>query len=731
LNGSPQLRRFHFGGRAIEFADGDSVLIALLRAGLYPAGGGCLCLAGDCPHCLATVDGISYTRTCQTEARAGMIVELHPPDGLPPLPSGESAALTPRTRHVHCDVAVIGMGEAGRAAAWEFTGRRVVTLDAANGQNVVGIYAGPLVVARTHGEMLHVHPAEIVVATGASEIQPVAPGNHLVGICTARAAEKLAQAGVDLGHVVAIGAAPRGVVCKIVNGDLLRFEGAERVNAVVVRERQGREARVECDTVAVGLGLSPRDGLFRMSSGLPVRVVGDAAREPDLPPCPLGGMVCACSGVTVDDLQSVWDRGFRELELVKRATLAGTGACQGAACVPHLRSFLASRGGLLQPSFTARPVTWQITMGEAAAGAHHPPTARTALDDEHRAAGAQMERSAGWWRPWTYGEPLEEYWAVRKRVSICDISTLGKFLIDGPDALEFLQRLYPTDIATLKPGFSRYALMLNERGYVIDDGMIFRDGVTRFFLTFTTGGALNAELWIRDWAEAWDLDVRIMNRTMALGTINVTGPLAKDLLRAAALAEPPGYLQHITARVCGVECRVCRLSFTGEISYELHHAASESVKLWRDLWALGARPHGLDTLLRLRLEKGHIVVAQDTDFDSTPRRLRHEWAVKLDKQVFVGKEALLRTNKTPLDRQLAAFEMAGDPPGEGAVLWFGKEYAGYVTSSAWSPALQKSVMLAWLKLFDGALPDEATIDGRPARRTSTPMYDPEGRRARG
>ncbi|MBZ5602734.1 MAG: (2Fe-2S)-binding protein [Acidobacteriia bacterium] len=698
--------RFVFDNHPVDFQPGDSILIALLRAGLHPTTGGCLCLAGDCPHCLATVDGISYTRTCRTTARAGMVVERHPKDGLPKLPPATQAPPVD-VRHVHCDVAVIGNAELPAE------GRRVVTLDSKSGQDVIGIYAGPLVVARTAEGMLHVHPKEIVVATGAIELQPVAPGNHLAGICTARAAEKLKAAGVNLGRTVTITEAP------------LRFEGTGSVTAVVTRE-----GRVECDTVIVDLGRTPRNGLARMAAGLPVRAVGDAAREPQIPACPQAGVVCPCSGVTVDDLKSVWDRGFHELELVKRATLAGTGPCQGAVCVPHIRSFLADRGGKLQPSFAARPVAFQPIMHEAAAGAYHHPTARTALDAEHRRAGAHMERSAGWWRPWTYADPLQEYWAVREGVSICDIGTLGKFLLDGPDAVELLDRLYPTHVATLKPGRARYTLLLNERGYVIDDGMICRESETRFFLTFTSAGSTHAELWIRDWADAWKLDVRLLNRTVALGAINVTGPLATALLRDAGLAHPPRYLEHKIARVGDIACRIARLSFTGEVSYELHHNAGDSVSLWRTLLALGAKPHGLETLLRLRLEKGHIVAGQDTDFDSTPRRLNHEWAVKLDKPDFVGKAALLRTNQLPLDRQLVALETKGEPPGEGAVLWNGKDYAGYVTSSAWSPALEKSIMLGWLRFFNGSLPEEVMVAGKTARRAATPLYDPEGRRAR-
>ena len=163
-------------------------------------------------------------------------------------------------------------------------------------------------------------------------------------------------------------------------------------------------------------------------------------------------------------------------------------------------------------------------------------------------------------------------------------------------------------------------------------------------------------------------------------------------------------------------------------------SVSTKVALWRALLSLGAdlgiRPHGLEALMKLRLEKGHIIVGQDTDFDSTPRRLNHEWAARLDKPAFVGRHAVLRTNTLPLDRQLCGMTMDGAAPAEGATIWSGGEFAGYVTSSTWSPTLQRSVMLGWLRLTGGALPETVTIDGRPARRVATPFYDTEGTRAR-
>ena len=166
------MKRLIFEGQPMQFADGDSVLIALLRAGQHPTHGGCLCLAGDCPHCLATVDGVSYVRTCQVAARPGLVVNRHPTQGEPALPTTTSAAQAIDVTHAHCDVVVIGQGESGLQAAADAAqaGRHVITLDAKQGQEVVGIYAGPLVIARTNTGMLHLHTREVIVATGAAEI---------------------------------------------------------------------------------------------------------------------------------------------------------------------------------------------------------------------------------------------------------------------------------------------------------------------------------------------------------------------------------------------------------------------------------------------------------------------------------------------------------------------------------------------------------------------------------
>lgn len=723
--------RLTVDGGEIEAREGDDVLTALVRAGRLPAG--CLCLAGDCPNCLATVDGVAYVRMCRTPAREGMEVSPFPVTEPPPLPRSPSGP-RPEFINLHVDVVVIGAGRSGteEAERLRHAGRTVAVIGD-EGEEALALYPGPEVLARLGGRIVRYRSSEVVVATGATEIQPVAPGASLAGILTPGAASRLAAAGVELGHTVAVGPVPEGVEAERVDGTLVRFEGGGRIEAVVVGGVEG-EARHPCQTVVVDLGTYPRDVLARMGSGQPVRVVGSAGSPPTVPDCPAAGTICRCAGVTVEDLDSVWERGFKELELIKRATLAGTGTCQGGVCAPYLRSFVVARGGELQPSFTARPLARQMTLGEAASGYHFPPIQRTGLDGVHRSLGARMDRMGGWWRPWTYGDPDSEYRAVREAVSLGDVSTLGKMLVGGPDAVRLLEYLYPCRVGDLRPGRSRYALLLAESGGLLDDGLISRLDDDTFALTFTSGGATHAEAWVRDWARGLEADVRIMDRTHSHGAINVTGPRAPDLLQRAGLDRPPGFMAHTEGTVAGVACRVFRLSFTGEVSYELHHPVGWSEVLWSELMRLGAdlgvAPHGLQTLQTLRLEKGHVIVGMDTEPDSTPRRLGMEWAVKMDKGDFVGRAALERTDRLPLDRRLVGLTMEGAPPVDGSPVYLEDgTLGGYVTSAAWSPALETAVMLTWVELVDGEVPS-VTVDGRPARHTPPPFYDPEGSRAR-
>lgn len=716
----------------VDFVDGDSLAVAIIRAGQHPQHGGTLCLAGDCGNCCAEVDGVGFTRTCLTPARPGTRVVRHPPVGGPSMhpstpvdPVRTPSHLSPSVHRTRADVVVIGAGESGRAEVDRLRaqGRQVVVLAGDAGHDVVGVYPGPVVIARVaDGDVLHVHAHEAVIATGAAEVHPVCAGNMLRGIFTASAADQLQRAGVELGTVV-----------RIDLDDLASIDGSGgRVSGIT--HRDGTSA--PCDAVVIEHRASPRDLLARMVNDPHVRVVGPAATSFDLPQAPAAGVVCPCSKVTVDDLEMVWNKGFQHLELVKRASLCGTGTCQGSVCMPHLRAFVAAKSGATPAPFTGRPASRQLTIGEAAADMHLDPFRRTALHDEHIVLGARMDRFGGWWRPWNYGNFLDEYWAVREGVSLGDVSTLGKMIATGPDVVEALERLYPTTIHDIRPGRSRYVLLLNERGHVMDDGMVCRevtdDGSPRFVLTFTSGGAAFAEAWVRDWIDSWGLDVRVLDRTLALSAINVTGPLAAELLRRVGVDEPPRFLQHVHVDIAGIPCHIMRLSFTGEASFELHHPRLQSVELWQMLMDagsdLGVRPHGLQALFALRLEKGHVIVGMDTELDSTPRRLNMEWAVKLDKPDFIGRTALLRTADLDDRRRLFGMTMDGPAPIEGAPIWVDGEIVGHVTSSFRSPGLSKTVMLGWQKRTPFA--DTVLIDGRTATVADTPFYDPQGSRAR-
>src|SRR5262249_9098025 len=149
------------------------------------------------------------------------------------------------------------------------------------------------------------------------------------------------------------------------------------------------------------------------------------------------------------------------------------------------------------------------------------------------------EPAGPWRRPRTYGDTMSEYWAVRRGVSVMDVGTLGKFIVAGPDATEFLERLYPCRISDLEPGRFRYALLLGDHGFVVDGGIVWALERGRYYLTFTSSGAATIEATLRDWAETWGLEVHVSDVTAAYGAINVAGPRSRELLQRLT-ADPVG-----------------------------------------------------------------------------------------------------------------------------------------------------------------------------------------------
>ena len=268
-------------GAPVGFEAGDSVAIAIVRARSVPGHGGCLCLTGDCGNCLAEVDGVAYVLTWQVAARPGTVVRRHPREGKPQLPVIDLNDLgrTPvgsevAVRRAHAERVVIG-STAGSPPD-------TTVLDAATGIEVVGIYPGPSVIAREPSGMLHLTADEIVVATGAAELQPVCEGSGLAGIVTAGAAARLQEAGVDPGRTVRVGR------------ELVRFEGNDdgRVAAIVTRAADGSETRTECDTAVVELGRSPRDLLARMTAEPGVTAAVSVTNKQTLKPATTADDVC-------------------------------------------------------------------------------------------------------------------------------------------------------------------------------------------------------------------------------------------------------------------------------------------------------------------------------------------------------------------------------------------------------------------------------------------------------
>jgi sarcosine oxidase subunit alpha len=642
----------------------------------------------------------------------------------------------------------------------------------------IGIYEGPLVVLNGESFVHLVHPDEVIVATGAVEEHGVFPGNDLPGVWLGRGAARLAGVHRVLPgkRVVLAGGSQEaaehaetlraaGAEVTVIDGEFVAAKGRASVLAVVMNRNSTRE-ELPCDALVLSLGLVPRDGLALQAVGLPVTLVGDAASPGldlaaaedqgrragsgsggvvatvvDLPPSPRGGVVCLCEDVGVDELEQAWQEGFRSAEILKRYTTATMGPCQGAMCHRHLRAFVAARPDATGPASgptTARPPVRGTTLEQAAAGVREEVEQHTALHVRHLECGATMEPAGMWRRPRHYGDWLAEYWAVRRGVSVMDVGTLGKFMIAGPDATAFLERLYPCRVGNLRPGRLRYALLLGEHGFVIDDGTICALGDARWYVTFTSGGAATAEATLKDWAETWRHEVHIVDLTAAWGAINVAGPRARELLQRLSQDtldnETFPYLHHGDITVAGVPCKAIRLGFVGELSYELHHPSDRSVELWNALLAAGPdldiRPHGLDALRLLRLEKGHIIVGQDTDFDATPDKMNMSWAVRMEKPWFVGKRGIERANAHGAPRRLVALSFPGRAPREGAPLVAAGRLVGNLTSAAWSPVLECGVALGWVSRLNGAFPAAVESDGILGTVVEHAFYDPEGERLR-
>jgi sarcosine oxidase, subunit alpha len=639
----------------------------------------------------------------------------------------------------------------------------------------LGLFDGPAVPLAASDELVQVRADRVVVATGATESHQLFPGNDLPGVWLGRAASAMAALhGVPVGrravvvasttegveHLRALVAAGTRVVAAlvpaafvdevpheaeaIVDGELVEARGHGHLRSVIVREL-GERRRIACDALVLSTGLRPRDELARMAVNERVRLAGDAALVADEPALG-GGYLCLCEDVALHDAEQAWAEGFRSAEILKRYTTATMGPCKGAMCGHALACFARGRADAADARSgarpTARPPLRPVALQALAAPVHEVIEKRTGLHDTHVAAGATLGWSSGWKRPISYADAADEYRAVRERVGLMDVGTLGRFLIAGRDATALADAVFAGRVEDLAPGRSRYVLALDEGGYVVDDGMLCALDDGSYLLTSTSGGAERMDARLREWAERLGLHVHLLDRTSELGAILVAGPHARDLV--SGLTDDPidaaslPYPGHRELTVAGVPCRAIRSGFVGELAFELHHPRSNGPKLWASLQRagrdVGVSPFGLEALELLRLEKGHIYLGQDSLPDDTPAKLGLTRAVDMTKPWFVGKAALERLAELPPTRRLAGLVFEGAADGaalRGAPLTVGPAVVGRVTSAERSPALDRAIGLGWIRRDRDGFPNELRAGNAVARVVRTPFYDREGTRVRG
>ena len=475
---------------------------------------------------------------------------------------------------------------------------------------------------------------------------------------------------------------------------------------------------------------------------------GSPAPDQAIPPAsagPTGGraFACLCEDVTAKDIHRSVAEGYDSIELSKRFTTVMMGPCQGRMCqLSAVRLMAAETGqGLEQVGTTTARPPWSTVPLGALAGQPIEPAKRSSIHGRQRELGATVRWAGDWRRAYDYGDPEAEALAAHSAAGLIDVSTLGKLLVRGPEAGEFLDRLYPNRISNLKPGRIRYGVLTSDAGRIMDDGTIGRIDEQTFYVTTTSSGAGAVEQWFSWWLADWRMDVHVTDLTQALSAVNLAGPRAREILSRLTGAdcsnEALAYLDSRQARVAGVGVLLMRIGFVGELGYEIHFPAAYGEDVWDAILAAGApegiRPFGLEPQRILRLEKQHIIVGQDTDSESTPLGAGMPWAVKLDKeQDFIGKWALARASEHPSEAALVGFTVSdGYVPTEGAVVLDEQgTAAGQVTSARRSRVLDRVIGMAWVP---SALASDGTAiviadDGRrvSAQVITEPFRDPAG-----
>jgi sarcosine oxidase, subunit alpha len=457
--------------------------------------------------------------------------------------------------------------------------------------------------------------------------------------------------------------------------------------------------------------------------------------------------------LTLDDLTNAAQEGFDSVELMKRYSTVGMGPSQGKLSNIAAARHLARVTGQSLTAVgltTARPPYQPVSLG-AMAGMRLSPLRRTPLDDWHVAHGAQWMPAGQWRRPAYYARPgmnaadaiQAEVQAVRQGAGLIDVGTLGKIDVFGADAALLIERLYTGRFATQAVGHTRYAVMLDESGTVVDDGVVARLAPQHFYVSTTTGNAAAIYREMQRRVAEWRLDVVLHNVTGHLSAMNLAGPRCAPLLAALSdLALDDASFPYLAVReghIAGVPARVLRVGFVGERGYEIHVPADRARAVWEALMAQGSDaglcPFGVEAQRVLRLEKGHVIVGQDTDGVTNIYEAGLGGMVKDDKPFFVGQRSLAALRRRGLRQQLVGFALArADAPIlECHLVIDGDNIAGRVTSITRSTTLARAIGLAYVTPSLSAPGTQLTIRGddgllHAAEVVATPFYDPKHER---
>jgi sarcosine oxidase subunit alpha len=432
------------------------------------------------------------------------------------------------------------------------------------------------------------------------------------------------------------------------------------------------------------------------------------------------------------DIQLAVREGFQSVEHVKRYTAMGFGTDQGklgningmAILAETMGQSIAATGTTTyRPNYT--PISFGAFAGQNLGDRLFDPVRKTSMHAWHEENGAKFEDVGQWKRPWYYpkaGEDLHaavnrECLAVRASVGILDASTLGKIEIKGPDSARFLEMIYTNNWMKLENGKGRYGFMLGEDGMVMDDGVTIRIAEDHFFMHTTTGGAAGVLAWMERWLQTeWpEMEVFLTSVTDHWATAAVVGPKSRDVVAAvcegidfSAAAFP--FMASKTGTIGDIECRVNRISFSGELAYEVNIPANHGRFMWEQLMQAGEQfditPYGTETMHVLRAEKGYVIVGQDTDGSVTVEDLGLGWALSKTKDDFIGKRSLSRPDTVRKDRKQLVGLITEDPQTvipEGAQVVNDPKapmpvpMAGHVSSSYFSACCGHSIALALVK----------------------------------